>query len=80
MSHVAHEIYEEFPEEAKKIEALKQVDPHFSKLVDDYHEVNRQVYRADARLDVMAEDAEHELRHQRLQLKDEIFRLLHAAA
>ncbi len=80
MSHVAHEIYEEFPAEAEKIQALKQSDPHFSQLVDDYHAVNLQVHRAEARLDVMDEDAEHELRLRRVHMKDEIFRLLHAAA
>jgi len=80
MSHVAHEIYEEFPEEAEKIRALKQADPQFSQLVDDYHEVNLQVHRAEARLDLLDEAAEHALRHKRVHLKDAVFQRLHATA
>jgi len=80
MSHVAHEIYEEFPEEAEKIEALKLADPHFSQLVDDYHAVNLKVHRAETRLDLLDEAAEHALRHQRVHLKDQIVQRLHAAA
>jgi uncharacterized protein len=79
MSHVAHELTEEFPDKAAQIHALKLSDAHFARLVDDYHEVNRAVHRAEGRIDTLDDSAESALRHKRMQLKDEIFRKLSAA-
>lgn len=78
MSHVAHELTEEFPEKAAKIHALKQTDAHFARLVDEYHEVNRAVHRAETRVDTLDDAAEGALRQKRMKLKDEIFRTLSA--
>lgn len=78
MSHVAHELTEEFPDKAEKIHALKQADAHFARLVETYHEVNRAVHRAETRVDSLDEAAEQALRRQRMTLKDEIFRKLSA--
>ena len=80
MSHVAHEIYEEFPEEAERIQTLRQADPQFAQLVDEYHAVNLKVHRAESRLDLLDEAAEHDLRHRRVHLKDAIAQRLHATA
>ncbi len=76
MSHVAHELHEEFPEKAAKIHAMKVSDPHFARLVEEYHEVNRTVHRAETRVDPLDEATEHALRQRRVKLKDEIFRRL----
>ncbi|MET4100654.1 uncharacterized protein YdcH (DUF465 family) [Roseovarius sp. MBR-78] len=78
MSHTPHELHEEFPDFASKISDLKQSDAHFSKLADAYHEVNRQVHRAETLVEPMDEQAEHGLRKERARLKDEIYRLLSA--
>lgn len=78
MSHTPHELHEEFPDFAIKISDLKQNDAHFSKLADAYHEVNRQVHRAETLVEPMDEQAEHGLRKERARLKDEIYRLLSA--
>jgi uncharacterized protein YdcH (DUF465 family) len=78
MSHTPHELHEEFPDFALKISELKQNDAHFSKLADAYHEVNRQVHRAETLVEPMDEQAEHGLRKERARLKDEIYRLLSA--
>ena len=79
MSHVAHELTEEFPAEAAKIHALKASDAHFARLVDEYHEVNRAVHRAETRVDTIDSSAEAALRQKRMHLKDDIFRRLNAA-
>ena len=79
MSHVTHELTEEFPEKAEQIHKLKSSDAHFARLVEDYNDVNRAVNRAETRLDTIDEASETTLRHKRLQLKDEIFRRLSAA-
>jgi len=78
MSHTPHELHEEFPEFADKMTELKTSDAHFTKMADDYHEVNRAVHRAET--DVEPTDDLHmaELRRQRAALKDEIYRYLSA--
>lgn len=79
MSHTPHELAEEFPEYADKISTLKQQDAHFARLIDDYHDINRAVHRAE--VDVEPTDDFHltEMRKQRLHLKDELARILAAA-
>jgi hypothetical protein len=76
MSHTPHELQEEFPDHGDKISALKTSDAHFARLAEEYHEINRQVHRAETNVEPMEELAEVELRKQRLALKDEIYRML----
>ncbi|BBU57291.1 MULTISPECIES: YdcH family protein [Mameliella] len=78
MSHTPHELSEEFPEFTDKMHALKQSSAHFAKLADEYHEVNRQVHRAETNVEPMEQLAEEQLRKQRAALKDEIYALLSA--
>lgn len=76
MSHTPHELAEEFPEFAAKLHALKTANPHFARLADDYHEVNRAIHRAETSVEPIADEAETELRRKRLALKDDIARIL----
>lgn len=78
MSNTPHELAEEFPAEAAKIHALKTENAHFARLVDEYHAVNRDVHRAETRVEPMDDAHEAELRHRRVQLKDEIWKMLQA--
>ncbi|MCR9157128.1 MAG: YdcH family protein [Rhodobacteraceae bacterium] len=73
MSHTPHELAEEFPEHVEKMSALKQADAHFAKLFDSYHELNRNVHRAETNVEPMDQFAETEMRKQRAALKDEIW-------
>lgn len=79
MSHTPHELHEEFPEHAERIAALKARDVRFARLADRYHEVNRAVHRAETNVEPTGDLHETELRKERAQLKDEIYRLLSAA-
>lgn len=72
MSNTPHELAEEFPDAAARISELKQSDPHFARLLEQYHEVNRAVHRAETRIDTISEEAEAELRRKRAHLKDHI--------
>ncbi|MDE0590208.1 DUF465 domain-containing protein [Halocynthiibacter sp. C4] len=63
---------------ADKIHALKSSDAHFARLADEYHQVNRDVHRAEANIEPTDDLHEQELRKKRMALKDEIFRLLSA--
>ena len=76
MSHVPHELAEEFPDKAEKIHALKLEDAHFQKLFDEYHEVNRAIHRAETNVEPTDQFNEEGMRKQRMRLKDEIARML----
>ncbi len=80
MSHTPHELAEEFPEAVDKIHELKLSDAHFSRLVDVYHEVNRNVHRAETNVEPTDDLHLVELRKQRLSLKDQIWHMLSADA
>ncbi|MFK7868812.1 MAG: YdcH family protein [Roseobacter sp.] len=72
MSHVPHEIAEEFPHMQDEISDLKQKDAHFSRLLDDYHELNRAIHRAETNVEPTDDYHMIEMRKKRMQLKDEI--------
>ncbi|MEP9347515.1 YdcH family protein [Xanthobacter sp. KR7-225] len=76
MSHTPHELAADFPEYAEKISALKQSDAHFAKLYDAYHEVNRQVHRAETDVEPTGDEEMEALRRERIALKDEIYAIL----
>ena len=76
MSNTPHELHDEFPEKADTIHELKVGNPHFAKLFDEYHEVNRAVHRAETKVEPMENLAESELRKKRGALKDELYKML----
>jgi uncharacterized protein YdcH (DUF465 family) len=78
LSHTPHELAEEFPEYVEKIRALKASDMHFSKLADEYHEINRRIHRAETNLEPIEHLAEDQMRKERAALKDRIYAMLRA--
>jgi uncharacterized protein len=76
MSHVPHELAEEFPDQAAAIQALKAENAHFAKIVEEYHTLNRAIHRAETNVEPVEQLAETEMRKQRMALKDEIARML----
>lgn len=80
MSHVPHELAEEFPDMVDQMSALRQSDAHFAKLSDDYHELNRALHRAETDVEPTSDDHMTEMRKQRMALKDEIYGYLKAHA
>jgi len=76
MTHTPHELHEEFPDQAERLHHLRETDHHFARLADEYHEVNRQVHRAETFVEPVDDAAEKALRHRRSHLKDEIARIL----
>ena len=78
MSNTPHELAEEFPAEAGKISALKETDAHFARMVEEYHEVNRAVHRAETRVEALSDEHEADLRRKRAALKDQIWQRLSA--
>jgi uncharacterized protein YdcH (DUF465 family) len=80
MSHVPHDLAADFPELAPRIHALKTSDAHFARLLGEYEEVNNTVHRAETNVEPMSEEAEVALRKKRAALKDQLYRMLSAAA
>ena len=80
MSHTPHELAEEFPDHVQAMHDLKTSDAHFARLMDEYHEINRAVHRAET--DIEPTDDLHmgEMRKQRLALKDQIWAALQKAS
>lgn len=78
MSHVPHELHEEFSDQAEALHALKANDAHFAKLADDYHVTNREIHRIETEVEVASDDALEDLKKKRLLLKDQIAALLAA--
>jgi uncharacterized protein YdcH (DUF465 family) len=76
MGNTPHELAEEFPDMADRIHALKRSDSRFARLVDEYHQVNREIHRIETRVEPASEDVEEEFKRRRVRLKDEIAQLL----
>ncbi|MFG1344540.1 YdcH family protein [Xanthobacter autotrophicus DSM 431] len=76
MSHTPHELAADFPEFAEKIQVLKASDAHFAKLHDAYHEVNRQVHRAETDVEPTGDEEVEVMRRERMKLKDELYAIL----
>jgi len=80
MSHVPHELHEEFPDAANALHTLKTDDAHFARLADEYHTVNRAVHRIETDVEPASDEVLEDLKKKRLHLKDQIAALLAAAA
>lgn len=80
MTHTPHELAADFPEHADRIHELKESNQHFCRLMDEYHEINRAVHRAETNVEPISQEAETELRKRRAALKDELYRMIAAPA
>lgn len=76
MSHVPHELAEEFPEHKERLHELKMSDAHFTKLADAYHNINREIHRIEASGINTSDEEFEELKKKRLALKDDIYAML----
>jgi len=79
MSHVAHELHDEFPEKAEAIHALRNGNAHFAKIAELYHELNRAIHRMETNVEPVADETLEDLKKRRLSLKDEISQFLATA-
>lgn len=79
MSVEHHPLLAEFPEHHDLIHRLKTENAHFRRLFDEYHEVDKAVYRMDENIEPASDDTMEALKQRRLALKDELFAMLKAA-
>jgi len=78
MSNTPHELAEEFPEHVEKIRDLKMNDGHFTRLSNEYHDVNRSIHRAETNIEPTDDHHMEDMRKKRMRLKDEIYGMLSA--
>ncbi|HXY58965.1 MAG TPA: DUF465 domain-containing protein [Methylocystis sp.] len=79
MSHVAHELSEQFPDQAEAIRILKESNAHFAKLAEHYHEINRTIHRMETDVEPVADETLETMKRRRLSLMDEIAQFLATA-
>ena len=65
-----HPIVKEFPEYRDVIHQLKIGDPEFRERFDEYHRLDREVYRIEQDIEPVAEEFWMQLKRRRLYLKD----------
>ena len=75
-----HDLAHELPEFKDRIHELKVSSRHFAKLFDEYDDLDHQVRRCEAEIEVHADDFVEELKKKRLALKDELFKILKEGA
>lgn len=79
--HVEHHpLIKEFPEHRELIHTLKINNPHFAKLADQYEAVDKHICRAEDNAEGFDEAHMHQLKTERLRLKDEVYKLLESEA
>ncbi|MFT4097198.1 MAG: YdcH family protein [Rhodoblastus sp.] len=78
MSHVAHELTDEFPAKIEEIHQLKASNGHFARIAERYHDLNRTLHRMETNVEPADDATMEELKKERLKLKDEIASILGA--
>ena len=76
MSHVPHELHDEFPEAAAELHALKIGNPQFNTLADRYHLLNREIHRIESGVEAASDERTETLKKERLSLLDQVATML----
>ncbi|MFO7593269.1 MAG: DUF465 domain-containing protein [Pseudomonadota bacterium] len=71
-----HDLVHELPDYRNKIHEMKVNDQHFSKLFDEYHEVDHEIRRIEQEIETPADEYTEELKKKRLHLKDQLLDML----
>ena len=80
MSVEHHDLIHEFPELKDRIHELKLGDIHFRRLFDEYHDLTRNIEKMEDEVTPVTTHTEEEAKVRRVHLKDELYRMLTAAA
>ncbi|NUO10460.1 MAG: DUF465 domain-containing protein [Candidatus Brocadia sp.] len=76
MQHEHHDLIHEFPEYREKIHDLKITNDRFRELFDEYHKVDKEVFRVENNIEPRSDVALEDIKKRRLVLKDELFKML----
>lgn len=76
MSHIPHELGDEFPEFIDKIRRQRASDSNFSEIADRYESINLEILRIEEEEEAASDVRFEDLKKERLALKDQIFEIL----
>lgn len=74
-----HSLAKELPEFKQQIHDLKMSDKHFSRLADEYHDLDNEIIRIEEGVENTSDEYVDNLKKKRLDLKDQLFTMLKAA-
>lgn len=72
----SHDLPHELPEHIQRIHELKERNPEFSKLFNEYHSVDREVRRIEQNLETVSDTYAEDLKKRRLMLKDRLYAMI----
>jgi len=76
MLNEKHDLAHEFPEYRETIRQLKSGNHHFSRLFDEYHEIDHEVLRIETGIENSSDEYLDKRKKIRLHLKDELFQMI----
>ena len=76
MSLEKHNLLQEFPDKKDTIHTLKMNNNHFSRLFDEYHEVDHEVLRIETGVENTSDEYLEGKKKARLKLKDELYKMI----
>ncbi len=76
MLNEKHDLVHELPEHRDTIHNLKMTNLHFSRLFEEYHEIDHEIHRIETGVTNTSDEYLHERKKMRLQLKDELFQMI----
>ena len=79
MLNEKHDLLHELPEHKEIIRKLKMNNNHFSRLFDEYHNVDQEIHRIEIEVEASSDTYLQDRKKQRLILKDELFQMIQAA-
>jgi uncharacterized protein YdcH (DUF465 family) len=71
-----HDLIHELPEHRERIHELKTENNHFSRLFDEYHDVNHEIRRIEMEIEPTSDIYLEERKKQRLLLKDQLYNII----
>lgn len=74
----SHDLIHEFPDLGQKIADLREGNPEFAKLMDDYDRLDARVRSIEELGTPVADETIEDLKKERLQLKDSLYAILRA--
>ena len=76
MLNEKHDLVHELPEHRDTIHNLKMTNHHFSRLFEEYHEIDHEIHRIETGVTNTSDEYLHERKKMRLALKDELFQMI----
>jgi len=68
-----HPLVKEFPESKNRIHELKMKNNHFAKLMKQYEDIDKHVFRIECDAEPTGDEYLRDLKKKRLKLKDELY-------